>query len=122
MLLNIYVYFLISQANLQNENIQNETFDNDFFKRTRPKAIETKSFQICQKARTVLLQKLHANHYIIVRLEDKMVRMEDDTQNIAPLVDHIIKVRQMLDPCFLKTKAYDSLQRLLTVDCTPRGL
>ena len=85
------------------------------------KAIQTKSFQICQKARTVLLQKLHANHYLILRLEDKMVRMEEEAHLVAPLIDHVISVRQMLDPCFPKTKAYCSLKSILTANKLPSG-
>ena len=94
-----------------------DKFEEDFLRDLHAmtdKAIQTASFRLCQKALQVLQQKLHVNHYLILRLENQMARMPNvPSALVSTLVDHIIQVRTLLDPSFDRTKAFQSLQKLL---------
>ena len=101
----------------QQPAVDMDKFEGDFLRDLHAmadKAVQTASFHICQTAREVLMQKLHANHYIIIGLENRMVRMPNAPKDEIPaLVNHIIQVRQQLDPFFHQTKAFHLLQNLL---------
>ena len=101
----------------QQPAVDMDKFEGDFLRDLHAmadKAVQTASFHICQTAKEVLMQKLHANHYIIIGLENRMVRMPNAPKDEIPaLVNHIIQVRQQLDPFFHQTKAFHLLQNLL---------